>query len=84
MARGWESKAVAEQLASAESDHADSVKPRLTPEDAERQRSCSLLQAARARTLQQLQCATNPRYRKLLEDELASLDAQIRKASVRE
>ncbi len=81
MARGWESKSVEEQRASAESDHAPGVKPRLTPEEAERQRSCGLLQAARARTLQQLQCASNPRYRKLLEDELASLDAQIRKVS---
>ncbi len=79
MARGWESKSVEQQLASAESEKAAPSKARLSPQEAERQRRRDLLQSARARTLHQLECATDPRYRKLLEEQLGGLEAQIRK-----
>ncbi len=79
MARGWESKAVEQQLANAEDEKTSPPKARLSPQEAERQRRRDLLQSARARTLHQIECATNPRYRKLLEQQMAALDAQIRK-----
>ena len=77
MARGWESKSVEEQLASAEQDRARTLNAPISASEADRRRRRAVLESARNRTLQQLNSAANPRYRKLLEDELASLNEQI-------
>ncbi len=76
MARGWESKAVEQQQEMASSDSLRK-KVQLSPAQiADRQRK-KALELSRQRILQQLEVASNPRHRKMLEAALADLDAQI-------
>jgi hypothetical protein len=77
MARGWESKSVESQIDAAQSHRPDGNKPHLTPEQAQMAREREVLQAARARVLQQLAVTTNPRYARLLQDELTSIDSRL-------
>jgi hypothetical protein len=77
MARGWESKSVEQQQ-----EEASSVKTRgapLTPEQAAREKRRQGLLLSRQRVLQQLEAASNPRHRQMLESALADLDAQLEK-----
>jgi len=76
MARGWESKAVEAQIETAEA-RAASNKKQLTPEEVERARLRESLLLSRARVLQDLEQSSNPRYRKMLTDALAHLDARL-------
>jgi hypothetical protein len=76
MARGWESKAVESQIETAEARVA-AKKTRLSPEEMERQRKRESLLLSRARVLQDIEKSSNPRYRKMLSDALAHLDAQL-------
>ncbi|HKP11753.1 MAG TPA: hypothetical protein VJZ91_06565 [Blastocatellia bacterium] len=76
MARGWESKAVEAQIETAEA-RAVSNKKQLTPEERERARLRESLLLSRNRVLQDLEQSSNPRYRKMLGDALAHLDAQL-------
>jgi hypothetical protein len=76
VARGWESKSVEEQQAEAASTPARQ-KPPLTPEQSAQQRERQGLVLSRKRVLQQLEAAQNPRHRKMLQDALADLDAQL-------
>lgn len=76
MARGWESKSVEEQQAEATSTPA-THKPPLTPEQSAHERERQGLILSRKRVLQQLGTAQNPRHRKMLQDALADLDAQL-------
>jgi hypothetical protein len=78
MARGWESKSVEDQKDAAESARAAAAKPRLTPEDRERQATRDGLLMSRARTLNALQGACDARYRSLLETTLAHVDEQLK------
>jgi hypothetical protein len=85
MARGWESKAVEDQMAQSEQDARTRAKAPLTPAQAERQTQRDGLLLSRSRTLASLQGACDSRYRALLErtlahvdDELARLDAADR------
>lgn len=76
MARGWESKSVEDQQAEASRDKA-SPKKHLTPEQVVRLRELEGLRLSRARLLQQIDSARNPRHRQMLEDALAELDRRI-------
>jgi hypothetical protein len=76
MARGWESKSVEQQQEEATSEPARKTKP-LTAEQIGRRRQLSTLELSRKRILQQLEAATNPRHREMLEAALTDLDAQI-------
>jgi hypothetical protein len=76
MARGWESKSVEAQQADAE-EKSDKPRLKLTAEAAARQREQETLRLSRQRVLQQLEASQNPRHRRLLEQELADLDARI-------
>lgn len=76
MARGWESKSVAEQQAQAAST-VQKARPPLTPEQLARQRQQQGLLLARRNVLQQLETARNPRHRAMLQRALADLDAQL-------
>ena len=76
MARGWESKAVEAQQAEA----AEKSSPRgekMSAEAAAVFREKENLRLARQRVLQQLEASTNPRHRKLMQDELAALDERL-------
>jgi hypothetical protein len=78
MARGWESKSVEEQIELAVTDVNRGERTRLTPAQAANQRRLKVLDAARASILQRLQTTENERYRQLLQDELADVEAQIK------
>jgi hypothetical protein len=83
MARGWESKSVESQIDAAQSSRPAGPERHLTPEQAAREREAGVLRLARSRVLQQLQSTTNPRYARLLEDELRSIDAKLAKTGDR-
>jgi hypothetical protein len=78
MARGWESKAVEDQIADAR-DASPTRNIERTPAERERESRRASLQMARAKTLQDLQQACSPRYRALLEQTLAHLEAELAK-----
>jgi hypothetical protein len=76
MARGWESKSVEEQQAEASTSRKAPRRP-LSPEELVRQQKCQGLTMARRNVLEQLERASNPRHREMLQSALAELDAQI-------
>jgi hypothetical protein len=75
MARGWESKSVEQQQEEATSTVARG--PRLTPEQIANQQRRQSLELSRKRMAQQLEAASNPRHRQMLEMALRDLDAQL-------
>ena len=76
MARGWESKSVEEQQ-SEMTARGTPRQPRASPAELLRVKQEPDLLLARIHTADQLQKATNPRHRKVLEDALAALDSKI-------
>jgi len=78
VARGWESKSVEEQIASA---RARNGQPRLelTPEQIENERKRDSLLLQRTRVVHDLEKCQDPRYRKTLESGLAYLESQLAK-----
>ena len=77
MARGWESKSVEQQQEEASSAKIRAT--RLSPEQAASRTRRQGLLLSRQRVLQQLEAASNPRHRQMLEAALADLDAQLKK-----
>ena len=81
MARGWESKSVEEQIDMAEprrKKRATAVTSQIPSAlDAIRKRESLLL--SRARVMQEMNSAQNPRYRELLSKALADLNASLEK-----
>lgn len=75
MARGFESKSVADQQAEAENKRPARSDASPDPALAPRRRN---LELARADALQRLEHATDERYRTMLSKVLAELDRQIR------
>ena len=76
MARGWDSKSVEEQIASANA-RSGQHRAKLTPEEAEREKKRDSLLLHRTRVMHDLESCTDPRYRTTLESGLAYLDQQI-------
>ena len=77
MARGWKSKAVADQIAAVEAAKATRAKPALSAGDlalADQKRG---LELARAKVVNELQAARDERHRAVLRRALEYLDAQI-------
>lgn len=79
MARGWESKAIEEQLGAMEAEKEARAKPKLTTEELERRARKEGLQLSRARIVRDLEATHIERYRALLERTLAHLDAELAK-----
>lgn len=77
MARGWESKAVEDQIADAEASRRRVRGAELTAAERERHQQRMNLALSRARLLQDLESATDVRYRELLERSLADVDAAL-------
>ncbi|PYY21421.1 MAG: hypothetical protein DMG62_18970 [Acidobacteria bacterium] len=75
MARGFDSKSVEEQQAEARREPAHNQ--RLTPEEIESRRKRDGLLLARTNVQSQLNSATNPTHRQMLEGALAELDRQL-------
>ena len=76
MARGWESKAVEEQIESAREREAHSPR-RLTPEQAAEEAMRDSLLLQRTRILREFQNCRDPRYRQTLSSGLQYLEAQL-------
>jgi hypothetical protein len=76
MARGWESKSVEQQQEEATSS-TQQKRQQLTPEQISKQKRRQGLQLSRQHILQQLNVASNPQHRAMLEKALADLDAQL-------
>jgi hypothetical protein len=79
MARGWESKSVEQQQDEAISDRGQR-KVQLSAEQIAEERRREALALSRKRILQQLEVATNPRHREMLQAALAELDGRINRA----
>ena len=77
MARGWESKEVESQIEAAELRAERKEKSRVSAEQVGRERESESLQLSRTRVVQDIEAATNPRYREMLQRSLAFLDEKI-------
>lgn len=81
MARGWESKSVADQI-----EEGNSARPRdsseaRTPERRQQHQRIASLKLSRSRLLQQLERAINPAYRKVLMNGLEAIESEIESLS---
>jgi hypothetical protein len=78
MARGWESKAVSDQIEeAAQRAHTPPSKVDRSPEKRLYRQQLEALRLSRSRTLAQLKRASSPAYRQMLEQALAALEARI-------
>ena len=78
MARGWESKAVADQIEEADERALNQrALNELSPEERARLDRLESLRLSRARTLSQLEHATRPAHRQMLQRTLRALEAEI-------
>jgi hypothetical protein len=76
MARGWESKSVEQQQEEMAERHKSSGAP-ISPSEQKRNRKKEGLLLSRGRLQRQLETATNPRHRTMLEQSIAELDKQL-------
>jgi hypothetical protein len=77
MARGWDSKAVEEQVQEHQEKDDGNKRRQLTPQQLETRRKREVLLLSRSRVEKDLQTAQNPRHRDQLNSALAALDAQL-------
>ncbi len=78
MARGWESKAVEDQIASAEADKEVRPKGPISQGDRDKQAQRQALLLSRTDVLNRLQAAQNERYRAQLQMALEHLEGKLR------
>jgi hypothetical protein len=76
VARGWESKSVQEQIASARDYHGEQ-RVHLTPEQRDNERKCDSLLLQRTRMMKQMETCGDGRYRQTLQDGLSFLEKQL-------
>ena len=80
MAKGWESKSVEEQQSLASQPPiTEEERVRLSQEHMEKVRKQQALNMSRARVAQQMEKATNDRYRTMLQQELSYLESEMKK-----
>jgi len=77
MARGWESKAVEQQISDRESETRSSPETQAPRTELEQRAKREGFILARTQTLNSLEKTKDPRYRAILEKALAYLDDQI-------
>lgn len=77
MARGWESKAVEDQVQESQSKDNRSHKGQLTPAEVDSNRRREVLILSRTRVHRELEATQNPRYKEQLTRALVDLDAQL-------
>ena len=77
MARGWESKAVADQIEEGNPARPDDSARAQTNEQRQRRQRIESLNLSKSRLLQQLEHATNPSYRKVLMNGLEAIESEI-------
>ena len=83
MARGWESKAVADQLEERESRQQQSSKTEATREQRVLKERLDSLRLSRSRLLQQLEHARHPAHRNVLLNGLKALEKEIEEVSAK-
>ena len=76
MARGWESKSV-EQQQEERAETRESARQPVPPNQQQRNRQREGMLLSRARLIQELQAAANPRRRHMLEQAIAELNSQL-------
>ena len=81
MARGWESKAIADQIEEQESRKPQASKTEITPEGRVLKERLDLLKLSRSRLLQQLEGARHPAYRNVLLNGLKAVEKEIEEVS---
>jgi hypothetical protein len=82
VARGWESKAVADQMESAlERDEERNAAVDALGKDRERRVRLESLRLSKSRTLQQLERATHPMHREMLQRTLQAVEAEVDKVA---
>lgn len=77
MARGWESKAIADQIEEGEARREQASKTEATREHRVLKERLDSLQLSRSRLLQQLEHATHPSHRNVLLNGLKALEREI-------
>lgn len=77
MARGWESKAVADQIEQGESRQQDARKSAPTPEQRKLKEQLESLKLSKSRLLQQLEHARYPAHRDVLLNGLRAVEKEI-------
>ena len=82
MARGWESKAVADQIEEEESRQHDAGKPAATPEQRMLIAQLDSLKLSRSRLLQRLEQARHPAHRDVLLKGLKAVEKEIEVLSI--
>ena len=81
MARGWESKAVSDQIEEGNQPQPATSREDRSPEMVRRRQQLESLRLSRARTLDQLEQASRPAYRQMLARALSDLEKQIEEVS---
>ena len=77
MARGWESKAVADQIEEGNSRKEKARGVPASPEDRARKERLESLLLSKSRLLEQLERATHPSHRDMLRNGLKAIEKQI-------
>ena len=81
MARGWESKAIADQIEEEESRQQQASKLETTQEQRVLKERLDSLKLSKARLLQQLERATHPAHRNVLLNGLKAVEKDIEEVS---
>jgi TATA-binding protein-associated factor Taf7 len=82
MARGWESKAVADQIEEGESREREAPRTAASPEEKQLKERLDSLQLSKSRLLEQLERATNPAYRSVLLNGLKAVEKELEEIKV--
>lgn len=77
MARGWESKSVADQIEDAELRETNAEKVPDSPDERERKQRLDSLLLSKSRLLQQLERAKHPAHRGVLLNGLKAIEKEI-------
>ncbi len=83
MARGWESKAVADQIEEGESRQQEPSKTQVTKDQRVLQERLASLKLSRSRLLQQLEHARHPAHRNVLLNGLKAVEKEIEEVSIK-
>ena len=83
MARGWESKAVADQIEEGESRQAENPRAADSPEERQLKERLDSLQLSKARLLDQLERARHAAHRGVLLNGLKAVEKEIEEIAVK-
>jgi len=77
MARGWESKSVEDQMEEAQRSQGETGLQIHAPEERERQRKVESLKLERSRLAEQLERARSEKHRRIIQQSLNAIEAEI-------